>query len=225
MKVLIVEDEAYVARPMAEILEKNNYEVEVALDGELGLYEGLRGIYDLILLDIMLPKLDGFQVLSRLRKAGITTPVMMLTARTRVEDKIAGLDGGADDYLPKPIVYEELLARMRALLRRGSALLPNDVMIAGDLELNLHELLMKANGISLSLPIKEAQILAFLIRRGALTTPKELLIEKFWDLDSEIDGSHVAYHISMLRKKLKMIKSGVAIKNIRGVGYLLKVGP
>lgn len=224
MKVLIVEDEVYIAKPMADVLKKNNYNVDLAFDGEEGLYQSLNGVHDLILLDIMLPKIDGLEVLRKLRKAGIQTPIIMLTARDQVEDKIAGLDSGADDYLPKPFVYAELLARMRALSRRGMAIRESNTFKVADLELNVHGLILTSKNVSITLPKKEAQLLELLISRRKMATPKDLIIEKLWEFDSDVASNNVEYHISNLRKKMKSLNSKVTIKNMRGVGYVLKEG-
>lgn len=222
MKILIVEDEVYHAKPMANVLMKHNYSVEIAYDGEEGLYFGLNGSYDLILLDIMLPIMDGIEVLKKLRAAGIKIPVMMLTARDQVEDRIAGLDFGADDYLPKPFVYEELLARMRALLRRGLNLQENARLKMGSLELDVHGFTVFSKDKSRVLPKKEAQLLELLLSRSKKATPKELILDKLWDFDSEAAANNVDYHIWSLRKKLKTIGAGVGVKTIRNVGYLIE---
>jgi len=223
MKILLVEDEKFIAKPVEQILRKNNYNVDLAFDGEEGLYLGLSGSYDLILLDIMMPKLDGFEVLRELRKQGIKTPVLMLTARNQIEDKIKGLDEGADDYLPKPFDYAELLARMRALLRRAPLQQVSNTFQVGNLELDMSSLLVATSSGQEKLTKKEAQLLQLLMTRGTMATSKELVIEKLWDFDSEVDSSHVEYHISMLRKKMKKLQGTAQIKTIRGVGYLLEV--
>jgi len=223
MKVLMVEDEKFIAKPVEQILKKNNYTVDLAFDGEEGLYCALTGSYDLILLDVMLPKRDGFSVLDELRKQGIKTPVLMLTARAQMDDKIKGLDAGADDYLPKPFEYAELLARMRALLRRAPLQRADHLLKVGNLVLDTGSLMLNTEAGQEKLTKKEAQLLQLLILRGAMATPKALVMEKLWDFESEVDTSHVEYHVSMLRKKVKNVSGTVAIRSVRGVGYLLEV--
>ena len=223
MKILLIEDEKFIAKPVEQILRKNNYNVDLAFDGEEGLYLGLSGSYDLILLDIMMPKLDGFEALRELRKQGIKTPVLMLTARNQIEDKIKGLDEGADDYLPKPFDYAELLARLRALLRRAPLQQLSNTFRVGNLELDMSCLLVTTSSGQEKLTKKEAQLLQLLMTRRAMITSKELVIEKLWDFDREVDSSHVEYHVSMLRKKMKQLQGTAQIKTVRGVGYLLEV--
>ena len=222
MKILMVEDEKLIARPVEKMLRKNNYNVDLAFDGEEGLYLGLQGSYDLILLDIMMPKMDGFGVLQELRRKGVKTPVLMLTAKDQIEDKIKGLDEGADDYLAKPFDKAELLARMRALLRRAPLQQMGNTFRIGNLELDLNNLMLATQKGQEKLTKKEAQLLQLFIARGAVATSKELIIEKLWDFSSDADTSHVEYHISMLRKKLKQVEGTAVIKTIRGVGYLLE---
>ena len=224
MRILMIEDEWLIAEPTEEILKKHNYSVDVVGDGEAGLDYGLSGVYDLILLDVMLPKMDGFEILRHLRKAGIKTPVLMLTAKGQIEDKIMGLDFGADDYLPKPFDYQELLARMRALLRRSGALDETNTLKIANLELNPLNLTLTSDMGMQKLTLKESQLLGLLIQRKNMATPKDLILDKLWDFDSDVDGSHVEYHISNLRKKMKQIHSLAVIKTERGLGYILKVG-
>jgi len=222
LKVLIVEDEIAISKPMANVLKKHNYTVELADDGETGLFEALSGCYDLILLDIMLPKMDGLEILNQIRKAGLEAPIIMLTARSQIEDKIAGLDGGADDYLPKPFVYAELLARMRALIRRGSNIRGTNALKMGNLELDMQSLNINVQGTMKLLPKKEAQLLELLMVRGQAITPKELIVSNLWEFEKDVMGNNVEYHISSLRKKMKTLNSNIMIKNIRGVGYVLQ---
>lgn len=221
MKVLIVEDEKLIASPMAQILRKNNYMTVLASDGQTGLEHGLTGNYDLIILDIMLPKLNGIEVLKELRNQGITTPVLMLTARGKVEDKVMGLDNGADDYLPKPFDYDELLARMRSLLRRGESLQESHIFKIGNIELNVNTSTLSTDIGSCQLTKKEMFLLELLIKRGKNATPKAMIIDKIWPYDSNATHAHVDYHVSRLRKKLKLVHGSISVKMIYGVGYLL----
>jgi len=170
----------------------------------------------------MLPKMDGFEVLQNLRSHSIKAPIIMLTARTNVEDRVAGLDFGADDYLPKPFEAIELLARMRALLRRNGTFLESHTLKFGDIELDAHTVTLSTKSNSQKLTLKESQLLELLIKRCKLATPKELILDKLWDLESDANESNVEYHVSRLRNKLKLVNSQVSIQTIRGLGYFLK---
>ncbi len=223
MRVLMVEDELYMAEAIAQVLKKNHYSVDLAADGEFGLDCGLTGIYDMIILDIMLPKLDGISVLKKLRENSIETPVILLTARGSIEDKIHGLDCGADDYLAKPFHTDELLARLRALGRRKAELIQDGILKYGDVSLNPNQLQLCCNNSEgIQLTLKETQLLELLITRKNRINSKEAIIEKLWGYDSDADDSHVEVQISFLRKKLKQLESGVFISTVRGAGYILK---
>jgi len=224
MKILLVEDEIYIARPIEQLLKKNHFSVDVAHDGEHGLDCGLTGIYDIIILDILMPKMDGIAVLKSLREHDIATPVLLLTAKDQPRDKVCGLDSGADDYLAKPFDNEELLARLRALGRRKKdAFLPDGLLNYGDITLNPHTLTFSCKGDTVKLSPKESQLLEMLIQNGAVPISKERIIEKIWGYDSEAEHNNVEYHISLLRKKLAAAGAGVAIQMTRNVGYSLKV--
>lgn len=221
MKVLLVEDEKYLAEAIAEVLKKKNYDIDLSFDGEDGLDNALSGVYDIILLDIMLPKLDGLSLLSKIRNEGISTPVILLTAKGEVEDRVAGLDGGADDYLPKPFKMEELLARMRAVSRRRGELLPDGVLSYGDIEFNPVTLVLSKKDKSFNLTLKESRLLEFLIVNKGHSLSSDSIIEKVWGYDSDAEDNHVHVYISFLRKKLSNLGSSVKIKTIRNVGYAL----
>ena len=221
MRVLFVEDEKYIAEAVEQVLKKNNFSVDLAFDGEYGLDCALSGIYDVIVLDIMLPKMDGLQALRELRVQGVKTPVLLLTARGLVEDKVRGLDYGADDYLAKPFHKDELLARIRALSRRQSDLIPDGVLKYGGLELNPGTLIVRCGESSVKLSLKEAHILELLIKNHGLTISKETIIEKVWGYESDADEGHVETHISLLRKKLAQVTRDVTIRTIRGTGYTI----
>ncbi|WP_217595837.1 response regulator transcription factor [Cohnella sp. GbtcB17] len=223
MRILIVEDEVHLAEALSQILRKNRYSVDTAHDGQSGLDNALSGIYDLLLLDIMLPEMDGIEVLRTLRKQGVQTPVIMLTAKGETDDKIAGLDYGADDYIAKPFVTGELLARIRAALRRkGEAVIPDDGLRFGDLELNTSTLKLSCKGKELKLILKESELLELLISRKQAVTSKEQIIEKLWGFDSDAEHNNVEVYISFLRKKLTFLNAGARISTIRGVGYVLE---
>ncbi len=223
MRILIVEDELHLAEALAQILKKQNYSVDAVHDGSAGLDYAMSGIYDLILLDIMMPELDGISVLKKLRSEGNATPVIMLTAKGELPDKVAGLDYGADDYIAKPFASEELLARMRAALRRKGEVIPEDALRLGDVELNTSMLKLSVKGKEIKLNLKESELLELLITRKQAVTSKELIIEKLWGFDSEAEYNNVEVYISFLRKKLSFLGSSVRITTIRSVGYVLEV--
>jgi DNA-binding response OmpR family regulator len=222
MRILIVEDELHLAEALTQILKKNNYTVDAVNDGEAGLDNALSDIYDLIILDIMLPKMDGLTILKNIRKEGIAAPVILLTAKGDISDKVTGLDSGADDYLAKPFATEELLARIRAMSRRKSEVLPDNSLRFGDIELNTATLNLSRESKEVKLILKESQLLELLITRKNSASSKELIIEKLWGFDSEVEHNHVEVYISFLRKKLTYLDSKVSINTIRGVGYMLE---
>ncbi|HHW23351.1 MAG TPA: response regulator transcription factor [Clostridiaceae bacterium] len=222
MRLLMVEDEKYMAEAVAQVLKKNNYSVDLAYNGEDGLDCGLSGIYDIIILDIMLPKMDGISILKELRRNGIETPVILLTARGEVEDKVRGLDSGADDYLAKPFHTDELLARLRALARRKTELINDGILKFGDIKLNPYTLLLVSGNKEAELTLKESQLLELLIKRNGIIVSKENIIEKLWGYDTDAEDNRVEIHVSLLRKKLALVDSDVYIHTVRGAGYVLK---
>lgn len=222
MRILIVEDEIRLSEALEEILKQEKYTVDTAHDGESGLYDALSGIYDLILLDIMLPKMDGIAVLRRLRKEGISTPVIMLTAKGEVSDKVQGLDSGADDYIVKPFAMKELLARVRAASRRRGDVPPDATMSFGDIKLDPGTLVVSTSTKEIKLNLKEKELLELMILRCDAVTPKDYIIEKIWGFDSDAGDNHVEVYVSFLRKKLAFLESNVGITTIRGVGYRLE---
>jgi len=222
MRLLMVEDEKYMAEAVAQVLKKNNYSVDLAYNGEDGLDCGLSGIYDIIILDIMLPKMDGISILKELRRNGIETPVILLTARGEVEDKVRGLDSGADDYLAKPFHTDELLARLRALARRKTELINDGILKFGDIKLNPYNLLLVSGNKEAELTLKESQLLELLIKRNGIIVSKENIIEKLWGYDTDAEDNRVEIHVSLLRKKLALVDSDVYIHTVRGAGYVLK---
>jgi DNA-binding response OmpR family regulator len=223
LRILLIEDELHLAEALTQILRKNHYTVDAVSDGESGLDNCLSNIYDLIILDIMLPKMDGISILKQIRKDGIKTPVILLTAKGEISDKVVGLDSGADDYLPKPFATEELLARIRALSRRKGEVLPDNTLKFGDIELDTSTLKLSRENKDVKIILKESELLELLISRKKAVTSKELIIEKLWGFDSEVEHNHVEVYVSFLRKKLKFLNSNVGINTIRGVGYILEV--
>lgn len=224
MRILIVEDEPHLAEALSQILKKNNYSVDVVHDGEEGLDYALSGIYDLLLLDIMLPGMDGISILKTVRGKGMAVPIILLTAKGEIPDKIAGLDHGADDYVAKPFSSDELLARIRAAMRRKGEVMPEDALKFGDLELNATNPKLTVCGKEIKLNPKESELLELLILRKQAVTSKEQIIEKLWGFDSEVEHNNVEVYISFLRKKLNFLGSDTRITTIRNVGYVLEEG-
>ncbi len=223
MKLLLIEDESRMADALSGILKLENYEVEIAKDGEAGLSAVLTGNYDIIISDVMLPGTDGFEIVSQARRAGIRTPILMLTAKGELEDKVAGLDSGADDYLTKPFMMKELLARLRALTRR-SVKQPDGMLSFGDLELRIPNLMLTCitTKESVRLSDKEYRLLrCFMESRGRILT-RETLAVRIWGYENEAEYNNVEVYLSFTRKKLSFIGSRTQIKAVRGVGYELK---
>lgn len=222
MRILIIEDEKDLVMILSELLAIEGYYIDASYDGADGLDNAMTGIYDIIILDVMLPKMDGFQVLSEMRRNGINTPVLMLTARAETEDKISGLDSGADDYLTKPFNSGELLARIRALLRRREKTLIDDNIKFADISLDksTHEIYHNEQKIKLSK--KEYDILELLILNFKKVISKETLMIKIWGYDADIEYNSIEVYVSFLRKKLSAIGSEVHISTVRGMGYTIK---
>ncbi|WP_017813334.1 response regulator transcription factor [Paenibacillus shenyangensis] len=222
MRILIVEDELHLAEALSQILKKHNYSVDAVHDGRTGLDYAQSGIYDLLLLDIMMPEMDGITVLKTLRSQGDATPVILLTAKGEISDKVTGLDYGADDYIAKPFSSEELMARIRAALRRKGEVVPEDGLKYGDLELNTSTLKLTVGGKEMKLNLKESELLELLMIRKQGVTSKEQIIEKLWGFDSDVEHNNVEVYISFLRKKLNFLNAAVRITTIRNVGYVLE---
>ena len=223
MKVLIIEDEYNLADAISSMLISENYMVDIATDGEEGLYEALTDVYDLILLDVMLPYKNGFEILKELKSENISSKVIMLTAKSSIDDKMNGFNNGADDYLTKPFHMDELLARVNIQLRKDD--INNDVLKYEDLELNIKKLILKniVNNQEVSVIGKEFQLIELLIRNKNIVLSKEQIFNKIWGYDSECEINTLEAYISFLRKKLKLINSKVSIKVIRNMGYKLEV--
>lgn len=222
MKLLIVEDEMQLADALTEILRRNMYTVDTVYDGIDGLDNALTGIYDGIILDIMLPRMNGIEILRSIRKEKINTPVLLLTARSEVEDKINGLDCGADDYLTKPFVTGELLARVRAMTRRKGEIVDDNKLEYNGLELNKNTCAIIYNGNDVKLSLKEYQIMEMLISNPHRILPKERIIEKIWGYESDVEYNNIEVYISFLRKKIAVLSAPVQIKTARGIGYSLE---
>ena len=220
MTILLVEDEDRLAAALIELFHSEKYPADHADNGEDGLYAALQKDYDVIVLDVMLPKMDGFAVVHALRRAGKKTPVLMLTARDEIRDKIEGLDRGADDYMTKPFVPEELLARVRALSRRQGEVLLDELRF-GDLCLSLATNELSTPGQSVRLAFKEAELLKLLIANKGVILSKETILRKLWGDESDAVENNVEAYVSFLRKKLSFLRSSVKIQAIRRQGYLL----
>lgn len=222
MRVLVVEDEFRLAATLQDLLELNGYIADVCHDGESGLDNALSSIYDVILLDVMLPKLDGFTVLRRLRAEGNTTPVLLLTAKSETSDKVQGLDSGADYYLTKPFEPKELLACIRALTRRQPELRETEAMTFGDLRLEQSTFTLFCGERSVRLSRKEFDMMELLMLNQSMVITKERLLLKIWGYESDAEDNNVEVYISFLRRKLEHLRSRVKIKTIRMVGYCLE---
>ena len=222
MKILIVEDDESLSLAIAQILNEQKYQTEIAYNGEDGLDYALHDNYDLILLDIMLPKLDGFSLVKKLRQNKNNSPIIMLTAKDDIHSKITGLDSGADDYITKPFVKEELLARIRANARRQGDVIINTLSFC-DLNLDLDTAILSCNTKSIQLSFKEFSILKILLVHPNLVISKEVLIDKVWGNESEAEANNVEAYISFLRKKFQFIGTKVSINTLRRLGYRLEV--
>ncbi|MCD8232046.1 MAG: response regulator transcription factor [Clostridiales bacterium] len=223
MKLLLIEDEPRMADALKELLRQEGYDVDCFFRGDDGLMAICSEQYDGAILDVMLPGLSGIEVAAQSRKAGVRTPILMLTAKSEVSDKVLGLDAGADDYLTKPFQTAELLARVRALCRRNLSL-TDDRLCAGDLILDPKSLTLHctATGQSVRLSEKECRVLEYLISNRKQVLSKELLATKIWGYEDEAEYNKVEVYISFARKKLAFVGSGVEIKAVRGVGYELR---
>lgn len=221
MQVLIVEDEKRLAKALKQILSEQKYMVDVVYDGNDGLDYALSGIYDVIILDVMLPYRDGFQIAGELRQQKIDTPVLMLTARDTVPDKVSGLNSGADDYMTKPFAPEELLARLKALTRRRGTVVPDETDF-GDFRFNASTSELSKDGKSVRLNFKEAEIMKLLLAHREGILPKEDILVKVWGYDSDAGSNNVEAYISFLRRKLHFIQSSAEIKAVKKMGYRLE---
>ena len=222
MKLLLVEDSLQLNKALSTVLKRNSFVVDSAFDGEEALLFLDQYKYDVIILDIMLPKVNGLEVLKTARSKKINTPIIMLTAKSTTEDKITGLDLGADDYLPKPFIVDELLARIRALLRRKPAYDEVEVLSFGDLELDVNTLVLSTKEDKATLMNKEMQIMTLLMKAKGNVVSLETISKNAWDIESYSTSENVWVFISYLRKKIEKIKSNVKIKSIRYQGYYLE---
>ena len=226
MKILLVEDEKRMSEALCEILRQEKYDTDAFADGISGLDAARSGIYDLLILDVMLPGINGFEIARTVRKEGIQTPILMLTARSDTDDKVSGLDSGADDYLTKPFETKELLARVRALLRRNNIQKTDDTgnLVSGDLKLDRNKsmLINTENSMDVRLSEKELHIMEIFLANEGTIIGKEQLAVKIWGFDNESEYNNVEVYISFTRKKIQFLDSMMEIKAVRGLGYELR---
>jgi DNA-binding response OmpR family regulator len=222
LRILLVEDEIRLAEALEQILKRQGYLVDVTGDGADGQDMAETGIYDVIILDRMLPNIEGVNILMYLRAQGIKTPVIILTAKDAVSSRVEGLDAGADDYLIKPFSKDELLARIRALARRPNNLQTSDKVCVASLCLDTRSCEVSLGAESIKLTVTEAQLLELLMRNRGQVLSKEQILDRIWGFDKEIDIKNVELYIFYLRKKVNLKKGGVTIHTIRGIGYCLK---
>lgn len=223
MRILLVEDEKRMAQALCEILRLEKYDVDHYANGTDGLSAIESNVYDVVILDVMLPEMNGFEIAKTARSRGITTPILMLTAKAEVDDKVIGLDSGADDYLTKPFMTKELLARIRALSRRFSGV-TSGVLSFGDITLDTSTLTLScsANGQSVRLSEKEYRILEYLIANSGQILTREQLAVKIWGFESDSEYNNVEVYMSFTRKKLLFVEAKTEIKAVRGVGYEIR---
>ena len=223
MRLLLIEDEKRMAQALCEILRLEKYEVDHFANGLEGLSAIESSVYDIVILDVMLPGMNGYEIAKRARQKGIRTPILMLTAKAELDDKVTGLDSGADDYLTKPFMTKELLARLRALGRR-SINTPDGTLTYGDISLdtNTSTLSCSRNGQSVRLSEKEYRILEYLISNSKQILTREQLAVKIWGFESEAEYNNVEVYMSFTRKKLAFVGAKTEIKAVRGIGYELR---
>ena len=222
MRVLIIEDEYNLADVISESLKKNKYQVDIRCDGEEGYYDALTGIYDLIILDVMLPHMNGFDILKELREQEIDSKIIMLTAKGEIEDKLLGFSEGANDYIPKPFHIDEVVARVNASLRIDKV--KDNTLSFGDLILDLKtsNIINKNNNEKISIINKEFQLLEYFMNNPNQILSKEMIYDKVWGLENDSISNNLEAYLSFVRKKLKIINSNVGIKSLRNIGYKME---
>lgn len=224
MRILMIEDDKELCKAVGILLKDNGYDADFCHDGEDALYYVRQRAYDLILLDRMLPGLDGLDVLRVVRREGLHTPVLLLTALDKIGDRVEGLDEGADDYLTKPFATEELMARIRAMLRRTPKLESETELTVCDVRFDRTKLSLTGPKSSMILSKKDAVMLEYLLRNPERTLTREQLFAHVWGPDAEIDESNLAWHVHYLRRALAGVGSGITLKTVRGIGYRMESG-
>lgn len=221
MRILIAEDEVSIAKALKVMLERNKYVVDAVYNGIDAVDYACTNVYDALILDIMMPGMDGIAALTAIRRSGVTTPALFLTAKSEVEDRVAGLDAGADDYLPKPFAASEFLARVRALTRRSGVYAPA-LLRLGNTTLDCGQYTLSTPAGSLRLNNKEYQLMELFLRHPRQVFSSEHLIQKLWSMDSMAEMDVIWTYIGFLRKKLKLLEADVELRTIRGAGYALE---
>ncbi len=222
MRVLLVEDDQALGKSVERFLKEENYEVDLGVDGEEGLWLAKLSDYDVFIFDVMMPKLDGFTLIKKLRQEGIKTPTLLLTAKDRVEDRVKGLDLGADDYLTKPFAGQELLARLRSLLRRAGKLEVEGKLTYGKIQMDVNQHEGFVDESPLRLTIKEYELLMYMIQNKEQILTRDQIFERVWGVESDTTDSIVDLYIHYLRKKLAPFEMDKSVRTVRGVGYMLK---
>lgn len=223
MRILIIDDDVKLCQSLSYKLKKEGFSVDICHNGEDGLYLAFQNAHDLILLDRMLPTMSGTMLLSRLRESGSTTPVILVTALGEIHDRVQGLDTGADDYLVKPIAYEELMARIRCISRRPRKIEIMQHVACGDVTLHTLEKVLYKDSLSCSLSKKEGELMEVFLKNPNRVLPRMLLLVKVWGPDAEIEDGNLDNYIHFLRRRLRTVDSLLTIKTIRGIGYRLEV--
>ena len=224
MRILIIEDESSLAEIISTKLKQEKYEVDVCLDGEEGLYNALTNAYDLIILDIMLPHINGVEILNKIKEEDISSKVIMLTAKSSLDDKLDCFEIGADDYVTKPFHIEELIARVGVQLRKNNSKIKDEIEFY-DLKLDIRNsiLICTTNNESIELPHREFLLVEYFITNPNQIISKDQIYDKVWGIDSDFESNNLEAYISFVRKKLKLIESKVNIKSLRGLGYKMVV--
>jgi heavy metal response regulator len=222
MRLLVIEDETKLARFIQQGLQEEGYAVDVAADGETGLSMALERLHDLIILDLQLPRMPGLRLLQELRQAGVTTPVLLLTVRATIEDKVLGLDAGADDYLTKPFAFRELVARVRALLRRGAEVAAPVLQVA-DLTLDPARRVVRRGDETIMLTPREFALLDYFMRNPGRVLTRTMIAEHVWDYTFDLTTNVIDVYVQYLRKKIDAERHPKLLHTVRGVGYVLKV--
>ena len=223
MRILIIEDDEVLANAMAEVLENEKFEVNIETEGEKGQDEALTNIYDLMILDVMLPGKNGFDILKTLKKEKIKAPIIIVTAKYEIEDKLNGLENGADDYITKPFHIKELLARLKLSIRRKNDIEDTNLLKFEGLMLDKDSGILSCDEKNIQISGKELNLMEFLLINRNKTIDRETIANKIWGFDSDSDYNNVEVYISFLRKKLKLLKTIVKINTVRGLGYKLEV--